>query len=327
MRCTLLLLFLACIVTPYAHGASILIIESYHKEYPWTDNCNKGIRSIIRGKHDIQRFYMDTKRLPATKFDEAATQAWNSYLALKPDLVILADDNAISRLSERLGKTDTPVIFLGMNANPRRYGIHKLANFTGALERPIFKRSLLLVDQLLKDLPNRKILVLFDSGHTSVATLEHINRSNSSMTIGRSQVEFELVSNITQWKSLIKQSKTKGFDAIFIGLYHTIIDENADYVAPDQIMQWTKLNSPLPHFGFWDFSISSNGNIGGYVLDGFLHGQLAGELAMKVLSGTPVSKIPYLHDKKGQYMFSISGVEKWQLDIPEKVREQVIWTN
>ncbi|WP_256718002.1 ABC transporter substrate-binding protein [Shewanella sp. UCD-KL12] len=270
---------------------------------------------------------MDTKRLPATAFDDAATRAWNTYLTLKPDLVILADDNAISRLSERLGKTNIPVIFLGMNANPRRYGIHKLANFTGVLERPLFKRSLLFVDQLLKDLPKRKILVLFDSSHTSVATIEHINRSKLSMTIGRSHVEFKLITNIVEWKSLIKASKAKGFDAIFIGLHHTIVDENTDYVSPAQIMQWTKLNSPLPHFGFWDFSIGSNGNVGGYVLDGFLHGQLAGKLAMKVLSGTPVSKIPYLHDKKGQYMFSLSGVERWKLHIPEKVRQQVIWTN
>ncbi|PST65205.1 hypothetical protein AYI74_20130 [Shewanella algae] len=79
----------------------------------------------------------------------------------------------------------------------------------------------------------------------------------------------------------------------------------------------------MPHFGFWHFSVGPEGNIGGYILDGNKHGRIAGTIAKQILAGKMPAEIFPKMDTSGAYLFSESGLKRWQLSLPERVREQV----
>lgn len=108
---------------------------------------------------------------------------------------MLADDIAISLLSKRLSETRTPLVFLGLNANPREYQLHGYKNFTGVLEHPLFKRSLLFVDLLLPDKKEKKLLILSDTSPTSIAALDPINHNKQTIMIGNIQLDSAFVTN------------------------------------------------------------------------------------------------------------------------------------
>jgi len=321
------ILFLLIIIPLKMMAASVMIIESYHQEYEWDRNYNKGIVSIIGEQHEYRHFYLDTKRLPQTSFASQAERAWQHYREVKPDLVILADDNAIKLLHKRFDGADVPVVFLGLNTNPRTYNIQHQKNITGVLERPLFKRSLLLANQLLVEKPKKKFLVLFDNSETSIASLEQISPSLDRITMGKISLDFVLTSNFSTWKTSIAEAKTRGYDAVFIGLYHTVRDDSGKHLPPEQVIAWTRKHSTLPHFGFWEFTIGPQKNIGGYVLDGYLHGQHAGRLIRQVLEGASPGSLSFVFDNKGLYLFSKSGVEKWELKIPDKIKQKVKWVD
>ncbi|BAJ04106.1 ABC transporter substrate-binding protein [Shewanella violacea] len=327
MRATVLILFMLCILTEEATAASILIIESYHKEFAWDESYNRGIKSVVDNDHTFSHFYMNTKILPSEQFADMASLAWQAYLKLKPDLVVLCDDNAIKLLAYKFGQTKVPVVFLGLNANPRDYGLTKLLNFTGVLERPIFKRSIILADQILPKKSNKKILVVFDNSQTSKASIEPISRNFKSINIGKVKVDFQLIDDFVKWQQVINNAKESGYDALFIGLYHTLVDAEKQHVSPNEVILWTQKHAPLPHFGFWNFSIGARGNVGGYVLDGYLHGQLAGKLISKILKGENPNDLAYEFDRQGRYLFSLEGLKRWRLELPKKVNAQSHWTN
>ncbi|WP_150104375.1 ABC transporter substrate-binding protein [Shewanella sediminis] len=319
------LLFLLIIMPLKLMAASVLIIESYHQEYEWDKNYNKGIVSILGNEHDYHHFYLDTKRLPQPLFIARAESAWEAFEKLKPDLVVLADDNAIKLLHKRFVNTEMPVVFLGLNTNPRTYNIHNQKNFTGVLERPLFKRSLLLANQLLIEKTDKRFMVLFDNSKTSIASLEQITPSLDSIKMGKVSLDFVLTSNFSAWKTCISEAKEKGYDAIFIGLYHTIRDSSGNHVSPEQVIAWTREHSPLPHFGFWEFTIGPDKNIGGYVLDAYLHGQHAGRLMKQILEGSSPDSLSLVFDRKGLYLFSKSGIERWELKVPDNISKNAKW--
>lgn len=130
-------------------GKSILLIDSYHKEYEWCKSYRIGLYQGLKDTEvNFTHFEMDTKRLPSSMYQKKAAFAFETYKRVKPDLVILGDDNALKYVGKMLLNTITPVVFLGINNNPRAY-IPMGQNITGVLERPLIKRSIMETSYIL----------------------------------------------------------------------------------------------------------------------------------------------------------------------------------
>lgn len=95
------LLLLLCALPLRLWGAEILVISSYHPEYLWDRSYNASLEAHLGSAHRISHFYMDTKRRPPEEFDRIAEQALAFYRQVRPDLVVLGDDNAINYLAAR----------------------------------------------------------------------------------------------------------------------------------------------------------------------------------------------------------------------------------
>lgn len=94
---------------------------------------------------------MDTKRIPAREYSVAADRAFQAYQQLKPDLVVLGDDNALYYLLPKLYNEPISIVFLGINSNPRELldEYSGIAQVTGILEQPLFVKNMAEIGRLL----------------------------------------------------------------------------------------------------------------------------------------------------------------------------------
>lgn len=321
MRLFLVVVFVSLLIPAALWGQSntIFVVESYHAAYPWDVSYKKGLEEVVGDTYSLEYYAMDTKRIAESEYQSRADIAWDHYLRIDPLLVVLADDNAVQLLGRRLSATTTPVVYLGVNSNPRNYGVTGHKNITGVLERPLLKRSVAQLKQLM---PLQKVLLLFDSGTTAEAVYKEIFNGNDSVSFGSITVDIQRVDLLHQWKDAVQNAGKNGYDALILGLYHTIKDVEGQHVSASRIMEWTAAHTPVPPFAFWDFSVGPDMAIGGYVLFGEEQGRLAGQLVLKVLSGVVPGTIAPLTAPKGKFLFSRSQMQKWQISLPRHIREQ-----
>ncbi|GAK49926.1 hypothetical protein U14_01150 [Candidatus Moduliflexus flocculans] len=299
----------------FAQEQTILLIESYHEDFEWDVSYKKGIQDILGSAYRLETFQMDTKRLPAEEHQAKADEAWAAYQRLNPALVFLGDDAALKFLGARFAETTTPVVYLGINANPRTYLPKGAKNITGVLERPLYVRSILMLKQIL---PLKKVLVLFDTDRTSEVILSDVFEGKTEFTTAQVQGDVKLVKGWDEWQQEVLNAKGQ-YDALFVGLYQTIVAQDGRHLPDSEVIAWTAANAPIPLFGFWDFAVGANKTIGGLVLSGEEHGRLAAEIALNIFAGKNPGQMQPETTRSGQLLFSRKQLEKYQLTLPPEV--------
>lgn len=324
MTVTKVLLLLALLPLPL-WAAEILVISSYHPANLWDQSYSASLKEHLKGDHHISHFYMDTKRQPRKELDQIAEQAMSVYSRLNPALVVLGDDNAINALARRIATEGTPVVFLGMNENPRHKGLVGHPRITGVLERPLLKRNISEMSQLMGGLD--KALVLFDRSEVSRTAIEDEFNRQTEPRVGQTRVSNQQFDDYGRWQEAVLTSRQRGYGALFIGLYHTLVDERGQHVDEQQVIEWTNRHSPVPLFSFWEFSVGKGRAIGGLVLNGHAQGEKAAELVNAILAGTSPGSMSPRAALRGEYVFSREELARWQLQLPPKWQSKAQWHN
>ncbi len=319
------LTLLLCLYSSQALTATIALVDSYHESYQWSASYRQGIDSVLGVKHSLSIFELDTKRTP--KHDHAAIAAAtiDAITQLNPDLVILADDNAVSLLAAEIMELSYPLIVMGLNANPRKYHLNDYDDVGALLERPIFRRSIMMASELLNLTQPQRFMMLFDNSATSRIALTELSADLSPITLSNIRIDFVATNDYKQWQNHIKTSQQNGFSAVFVGLYHTLSNDGT-HVPSSDAAAWADTNSPTPIFGFWDFAVTDNIALGGFVLDGYLHGVQAAKMALSRLNNG-VKQRTFINDRQGSYYFNSSKLKHWKISLPETVKQQTRWTS
>jgi len=303
----------------HSNAKTVLVIDSYHKEYPWVMSYRQGLNQTLRSEHLLVYFEMNTKRIPRTEFPRQSQNAWLAYNELRPDLVMVADDNALELLAPKFLDNEIPFIYFGINANPREYGIASSKQYFGVLERLLIKRSMVILQEFL---PLQRVLLIFDNSTTSRAIVTNTFDQKRVTKVSNIEVNIALVDTFSEWKTHIKDARTLGYDAVLVGLYQTLIDEHGANVSESDVIEWTSENIDVPPFGLWDYSVGPLKTIGGYVISGYEQGRLAGEIALKHFDGETISSMP-VSANSSQLIFSKTQLQKWNLDIPMSYLQSV----
>lgn len=302
----------------------ILIIHSYHAQYPWVENYMKGIVSVLNNQFKIEHFYMDTKRLPPNRFPIMAAEAFKKFLAVKPSGVILSDDNALKWATPMFKESNCPIVYLGINNNPRNYNLLGHNNISGVLERPPLKRSMLLMKKHL--IPMKRAMLLFDNGTTASVLKEEIFNNKGSVTLGNTVVDIFLIDTFDRWKeTFTSKNKTQTYDVIYIGLYHTLTDSKGNHVDSEKVIRWTSDNSKLPIFSLWNFSVGKGRAMGGYVLNGEDQGVRAAGRMLEMFNKPKDLILPPVTGEEGRYIFSRYELKRWSLTLPKALEEHTQW--
>lgn len=305
-----------------AGDRSILIVHSYHREMPWVVQCDAGLDATLAGKARLHRFYMDTKRLPVSAFAARAQQAWERFRQLRPDLVILGDDNALRLLGPRLVKTGVPAVYFGINNNPREYFGALPPNLGGVLERLQFFPWVRLLRSILPDMEN--VLVLLDDSTTSRAILDESFDSRRTAQLGRVVIHHRATSDWDRWRDIV--SHNTQFDAVILATFHNITDAAGEHVPVERVIEWTSAASPVPVFSYQDYTVHDRGLAGAYVVSGEIQGRQAGEIALAALKGAgPPKNLLPTTSPEGQLFFNRAQLERHGLTLPPRLRDRAIF--
>ena len=314
VACCLVFVFFGTVAL--ARTPVVLIIESYHPVLTWTAQCEEGIRKALGGGFDVRSFFMDTKRIPESDFALSASRAWEAFESIEPDLVMLGDDDALSMLGPRVAETDTPIVYFGINNNPRNYFSKLPRNMAGVLERTPVTPWLRHLTEIMP--LARRVLVLLDSSLTSDSIIDLVFQGRASIHVGKLYVEFHVASDWADWKDRVR--KASDYDFLLTPTFHALRGPEG-YIDIPVVVSWTSANSPVPVFSNQDYTVGEDGFTGALVLLGTEHGRLAGEIARGILEGTFLPQsAPFLTDRVGQFYFSRKQLERFDILLPEKIR-------
>lgn len=299
----------------------ILVIESYHAEYLWDANYVKGLKSALADKYTLEFFHMDTKRIPKEEHQDMGVKAIDKYHSMEPDLVIIGDDAALRYTGPRLARTNTPVVFLGINNNPANYFMEWPKNITGILERPLLQESIGTIKRLMPGV--QRIAVLFDTDLTAKVVHAELFESQDTMRIADVDVDIKMFGSFSEWQNFVAQSGDT-YQACIMGLYHTLKDNSGTLVDPEEVAKWTSSNTPVPLFAFWDFTVSPEKSVGGLVVSGEEQGRMAAAFVERIFAGSSPSDIVPMSGGNGELLFSKTQLAKHKLSIPEGLEARFI---
>ena len=305
----------------WASDKTILVVESYHADFHWDRVYRKALSDAFAGRYTLEFFEMNAKRLPVDQHADMANKALARIKTLRPALVIMGDDAALKYLGPLLDPLDIPGVYLGINGNPRHYGQGKFHNITGVLERPLLKRGMTSIRQLLP--ATKKVLLLFDVDLTSGAIRDEVFHGKSSVLIDGIQIDLQLCPTVADWKSAVTSAREKGYQATVAGLYQTLKGTDGAVADADEIIRWSSANTPLPLFALWDFSVGAEMAAGGLVISGLEQGKAAAAMALEILENkkTPSSILP-VTARQGDFLFSRKQLHRFKLELPRDIARQ-----
>jgi len=258
-----------------AHASSgkikILIVSSYHREYVWSQDTNKGFCAAMLkfGYFDnqaqadaytrndvvetsrviVKKLWMDAKRKGSRlELENTARACYQDAKKFQPDLIFLGDDEAGEYIGKLYLDTKTPVIFWGFNDNPVKYGLVDSAerpghNVTGVYQSGYYLESLDLLRTIAPAV--KTFAILSDetvSGRTHYKSLEYLALQGS--------LPFKLVDTIATndfatWKNKALELQ-KRVHAFYVVQFSGLKDAEGNAVPSKEVAAWYFKNISIP---------------------------------------------------------------------------------
>ncbi|MGI6092729.1 MAG: ABC transporter substrate binding protein [Negativicutes bacterium] len=300
---------------------SVLVLNSYHKDYKWSDNIIEGITSVFGPNArniDMQVEYMDTHRISDNNYISQLFEMYKyKFKDKKFDVIIASDDPAFAFLLKYHDRLfpNTPVVFCGVNY----FTDSMLANqnhFTGIVEGQDIKSTL---DIALELHPNTKnIYVINDNtmtgksiGKTLLDTIPAFKDRVNFISLEEYDME--------QIKEKVAHLPPDSL-VLFLIFFQDVAGHKFSYA--ESISQ-ISASSTVPIYGVWDFSLG-DGIVGGMLTSGYYQGELAANLAQRILNGEPVSNIPIVKESPNHYMFDRTQLKRFNIKHSDLPQESII---
>jgi PAS domain S-box-containing protein len=302
----------------------VLLLHSYHKGYAWTDDISKEIERNFKDHKDIEltTIYMDTKRIDNYSYLADLAKLYKKQFEGRVfDLIIVSDNTALDfmiKYHEFLFK-DVPVLFCGINNFDKSLlDENNMKKFTsGVAEEVDLEKNFELISKLhpkLKDL-----LIINDTSITGYAIKRDLNPIIEKYK-DKFKIEYTDNLEISNLKQKVSALDTENSVILFVLLFK---DTTGKYFTYKQSFAQVKEVSRVPIYGLWDFYLD-NGIVGGLLTSAIAQGDAVSKMALEVLKGKDVSKIPILEKSPNVYMFDYKELEKFKIDVSKYVNNPII---
>lgn len=267
----------------------ILILNSYHSGYEWTDELNRGLRSILEAQDfeaEIWVEFLDTRRRPGAEHLAAERERLSRKYRDRPiNLLISTDDDTTTLLSSGSDPMfgHTPVVFCGVSGVDLVERLPR-SRFTGLIEA--FDLDTLL-DQTLKIFPRRsQVVVVTDNAPANAAH----HRSLIELSERRRDIHFEYLDGTRMgFEEILAALRLVPPDALVIASSFTH-DKESRYLAAFDSGQRIAAASRAPVVS-QNTSRLGQGFLVGNTNVGYQHGRVAAQMALRVLRGEPPASI------------------------------------
>ena len=293
-----------------APRANVLLLLSYHPNFPTSSAIIAGVQAGFgETPVDLQVAYMHTRH----NTDAAYLARFAEWLAMRlsrqpTDLVIAADDNAFEFAlanGELLG--NVPVVFLGVNNVQRARAADPLPRVTGVVEHVSIRKTVGLIRALMPK-ATRLHVISDDStgGKADFATLMRSQVEDFGLQI------VPLMLNAMRWDALADTLRglPGNEPVLLLAAYKDAAGQTRTF---DQSTAFLLDAANAPVFHLWEHGIAQ-GLAGGWVMSHRLHGELAAQMATRILAGTAPRDIRVQLESPNHPVLNAATLERFGLD-------------
>jgi ABC-type uncharacterized transport system substrate-binding protein len=277
----------------------VLLINSYHKGYTWSDIITDTVIAYFNkyasSEVEIKIAYMDTKRNNSEEFKQKMGLEMKKLIeSWKPDLIIGSDDNASKYvISPYFLNSKIPFVFCGLNDDPKSYGF-PAKNVTGLREIDLIEP---LYNHMKKYARGKR------AGYLAAdKDVQRVMARVNEEQFGQKFDKIYFIKDFAEWKKyfLIIQNEV---DMLFMQDVCIVSDWNKE-----EAIRFLKENIKIPNGSTTDIQedyclicISKSPKE---------HGTWAAEAALKILHGAKPADIPIALNKKGALILNLILADK-----------------
>ncbi|MCP3683334.1 MAG: PAS domain S-box protein, partial [bacterium] len=288
----------------------VLVVNSYHPGYKWSDDIMLGIRDAFVTQRNVELIieHLDTKR----HFDKPYLQQIEElfrrkYRSTNIDIIITSDDNALDFIIGIRKELfpNTPLIFCGIDhIKPERiagqkpiYGIEEADSTASTID---------LIISMHPDLES--ITFIADDTSTGNLMIEKTKKIKSS---GQKNINFNYLTGMTleNLQSTLRKipNKTVLFYLSFIR------DKNGNIFSIENSMKLIANSANVPVYCSWGFR-PGTGVLGGNILSGYKQGEISATIARRLLDRNSVEDIPAIQQAPLVYKFDYQAMIRFNID-------------
>jgi ABC-type uncharacterized transport system substrate-binding protein len=277
----------------------VTYINSFHRGHPSSDDIMDGIiENFPTDSFEIDTYFMDTKRNPSIEYIEhRAKQLFDSILEIKPDILLVSDDNAVKYLVKpHLGELTMPIVFCGVNWTDAEYDLPP-NKVTGMLEILPVADMLFTMRQYYPNM--EKLLFLSENTTTSRKEKELLDTLFNRVGVSAT---YELVDNFDEWEVIFKEAN-QVYDIIYLPTHGAIKGWNHE-----EAVAFINKHIQVPVVTTEDFMMP-------YAVFGLTkvakeQGIWVAVTGKKILKGSSPSDFPVTRNKESTYWLNTSLAEK-----------------
>jgi hypothetical protein len=261
---------------------TILLINSYHFGYRWTDDVTEGFLDLFSPNDpfiNIRVEYMDLKNYNSPEYINMQKQLLKyKYKDTKIDVVVINDNNALELIKTYRQELipDVPIVFCGINQFSDSL-IKGMKNITGVAEDYDIRKTLNLAIKLH---PNTKtIAVVCDSSRTGKSNYLEFKKIEPQYS-----PKYKFI-DIIYWteSELIYSLKTLPENTLIMrfAIWHT---RDGVFLSESRIKEIWDTYCTAPTYTSLGYMVR-DGILGGMLNIGQIHGKLVAEMCYKILNG------------------------------------------
>jgi len=304
------MLYCCCCIAQNAFAVPhILVLNSYHSGYTWSDDILSAIKDGILGVYpdavlDVE--YMDSKRYPGEAYRRSLVRLYGQkFRHQRFDLVFVTDDSAF-QLAMTHGASlfqDAPIIFCGVNYFQPDM-IPSGARITGVVESYDIGRTLTLALAVQPYI--KRVVVINDKTLTGRSIRKTLNNAMAAFPT----LSFEILPDfpLDDLEAFVSDLAR---DTIVLFLVY-FRDNQEKYYEPSKTVRSLAEKSSVPLYGVWDFYMGQ-GLMGGMVASGYLQGETVANLGLQVLAGKDIADIPVVYSGVSETIFDYRQLAKHEI--------------
>ena len=290
----------------------VLVLHSYHQGLGWTNRITEGIKSALNDTdQEIELYfeYMDTKRIYDDQHIQNLRELYrHKYRNLRFDVIISSDDYVFRFLlaHHRELFSGTPIVFCGVNnfKDSMLLG-HDL--ITGIMESFDIKGSLEVALQLH---PNAKeVFVIVDKTLSGSIVKEMVTKA---IPYFKNVSKFSFLEGLDMSEVLERVKNLSNESIVF--LISLLIDKSENLFTFERSCALISKKSAVPIYSHSDVHLG-HGIMGGKLNCGDAQGQMAGDMASRILHGEEVNNIPVVKKSPTRYRFDYEQMQRFGVDL------------
>ena len=290
--------------------AEILVLHSYHYEFSWVQQLQKGIEASIGAaglKANFHTEFMDARRFESKAYNAMLADLYAAkFRGRRFDVLMVSDNNALAFMLQYRDRLfpGVPLVFCGINDfhDPMLMGT---ADITGVVETLDFDETLSVAVKL----------------HPRIKNV-HVFGDNSLSYFAIQRDLLAVAPKFSDWVAFHFYHSEKVEDAVeivrrfgpeeMVLIVSALRNRKNEFVSFEETTAVLAGAGPVPIYGMWEFLLGQ-GMIGGKVVSGLTHGQAAGAIAARILQGEDPARIAIVRRSPNRYMFDFNQLQKFHL--------------